>query len=88
MPKVSVIVPTYNLSGLLKDTIDSVLAQIQDDIEIIVVDDGSTDGTCTVVNGIGDSRVRYFYKDNAGNSLEDAERLRKKFHKKYSYLKL
>lgn len=66
MPKVSVIIPTYNRSSLVKETISSVLAQTESDLEVIVVDDGSTDGTCKVVEGLRDSRVNYFYKINGG----------------------
>jgi glycosyltransferase involved in cell wall biosynthesis len=45
MPKVSVIIPTYNRLPLLKEAVESVLTQDFEDLELIVVDDGSTDGT-------------------------------------------
>jgi glycosyltransferase involved in cell wall biosynthesis len=66
MPRVSVIIPTYNRSNLLRETIASVLRQTFNDLEIIVVDDGSTDDTRTAVEAINDRRLRYFYKDNGG----------------------
>ena len=68
MPKVSVIIPTYNRSALLKEAIAGVLAQTMPDLEVIVVDDGSTDDTRSVVAAIPDERVKYFYKDNGGVS--------------------
>lgn len=68
MPRISVVIPTYNLSNLLRDTIDSVLQQTERDLEIIVVDDGSTDNTKEVVKSIEDGRVKYFYKSNSGIS--------------------
>jgi glycosyltransferase involved in cell wall biosynthesis len=49
MPRVSVIVPTFNNASLLAETLDSVLAQSSTDFELIVVDDGSTDDTATIV---------------------------------------
>ena len=66
MPKVSVVIPTYNLCNMVGDTINSVLCQTEPDLEIIVVDDGSTDATRSVLEGIKDSRVKYFYKENGG----------------------
>jgi len=68
MPKASVIIPTYNLGSRLCDTINSVLGQSERDLEVIVVDDGSTDDTGKVVQRIKDSRVRYFHKENGGTS--------------------
>lgn len=68
MPKVSVIIPTYNLSSMVKNTINSVLDQTEQGLEVIVVDDGSTDDTRVVVTRIRDGRIKYFYKDNGGTS--------------------
>ena len=66
MPKVSIIIPTYNRQHIIADTIRNVLSQTQQDIEIIVIDDGSTDNTKTIVEGIKDPRMKYFYKPNGG----------------------
>lgn len=67
-PKVSVIIPTYNRKAFLLEAINSVLAQTYQDFEVIVVDDGSTDGTHEIVESIEDPRVRYLYQENAGRS--------------------
>ena len=53
MPKVSVILPTYNRLPMLKEAMDSVLAQNFEDMELIVVDDGSTDGTAEEMKRYG-----------------------------------
>ncbi|OUP38143.1 glycosyltransferase family 2 protein [Olsenella sp. An188] len=63
---VSVIIPTYNRANTISESIQSVLAQTYRNLEILVIDDGSTDNTCEVVKSIRDSRVRYERQDNAG----------------------
>ena len=65
MPHVSVIIPTYNSAAYLVEAIDSVLAQTYSDVEILVVDDGSTDDTPKVIKKYGD-RVRYLRQANSG----------------------
>lgn len=69
MPKVSVIIPTYNRSKYLCEAIDSVLAQTYKDFEIIVIDDGSTDDTRNVLNERYDGRIQYLYQANQGYSV-------------------
>ena len=60
MPVVSVIIPTHNRSSLVREAIDSVFAQTYRDYEIIVVDDGSTDDTGTVLELLVEAgRIRY-----------------------------
>ena len=56
---ISVIIPTYNRAGTLLAAAQSVLQQTYRDIELIIVDDGSTDDTAKVVSALQDGRVRY-----------------------------
>ena len=65
--RVSVIIPTYNYGHFITDCINSVLNQSYDDLEIIVVDDGSTDNTRDVLNPYT-SKIKYIYQDNSGQS--------------------
>jgi glycosyltransferase involved in cell wall biosynthesis len=67
--RVSIVIPVYNGANFLRDAIDSALAQTYDDVEVIVVNDGSTDGGAT--EGIARSygnRIRYVDKPNGGVS--------------------
>jgi glycosyltransferase involved in cell wall biosynthesis len=66
IPKVSVIIPTYNRSQFLPEAVHSVLDQTFTDFEIIVVDDGSIDNTKEVINNYQDSRITYIYQENQG----------------------
>jgi hypothetical protein len=65
-PQVSVIVPTFNRERFLPDTLDSILAQTAPAAEVIVVDDGSTDGTRDLVSSRYAGRVRYIPIPNSG----------------------
>jgi glycosyltransferase involved in cell wall biosynthesis len=68
MPKVSVIIPAYNRLPMLKEAVDSALAQDFEDFELIVVDDGSTDGTADEMKRYG-GRVRLLrHPENRGVS--------------------
>jgi glycosyltransferase involved in cell wall biosynthesis len=62
---VSVIIPTFNRASLVLEAVGSALDQTWPNVEIVVVDDGSTDNTRSVLLPYCE-RVKYFYQENAG----------------------
>ena len=68
MPKISVIVPVYNTEKYLRQCADSILAQTFTDFELLLIDDGSIDGSGAICDEYAqkDSRVRVFHKENGG----------------------
>lgn len=67
-PLVSVIIPAYNQAHYLGQAVQSALAQTRPDLEVLIVDDGSTDTTAAVARAFGDERVRYLHQANRGLS--------------------
>jgi glycosyltransferase involved in cell wall biosynthesis len=67
--KVSVVIPTYNRAYIIRDALESALAQTHKDYEIIIVDDGSTDNTRELVESYGNAKIRYVrHEQNRGCS--------------------
>ena len=65
---ISVIIPVYNKSRVVKKTILSVLGQSFNEFELIIVDDGSTDNSLEIIKNIKDERIRLLKKENGGVS--------------------
>ena len=68
MPKVSIIIPTYNVEDYLRECMDSVTRQTLKDIEIICINDGSTDGSLEILKEYADKdpRIVLVDKENEG----------------------
>ncbi|MBN2454969.1 MAG: glycosyltransferase [Sedimentisphaerales bacterium] len=66
--KVSICVPTYNRKDYLAETLASVYSQTYTDYEVVVVDDGSTDGTSDMIERAGYKNLRYHWQKNSGDA--------------------
>ena len=68
--RVSVVIPTYNRAYCIDNAIQSVLSQTHSDVEVVIVDDGSTDGTRELikVRYASDNRIKYIHRENGGVS--------------------
>ena len=66
MARISVILPVYNSQKFIKKSIDSVLNQTFSDFELIIVNDGSTDDTLSIINEFRDSRIKLINQSNQG----------------------
>ena len=83
---VSVIIPAYNYADYLAAAIQSVLQQDLPDFELLVIDDGSTDGTAALVAGLTDPRIRYVHQANAGLSAARNTGIREASHPFVAFL--
>ena len=88
-PKISVIVPVYNAEKYILECLDSIVNQTLKDIEIICVNDGSTDGSAALLDEYAhkDKRIRILHKDNVLMELtlhavdyEQADKIRNSFN--------
>ena len=66
LPLVTVVIPVYNTERYVGETLRSVIAQTWKNIEIIVVIDGSTDGSLDICRGFDDARIRIVEQENQG----------------------
>jgi len=66
MPKISIIIPVYNTEQYLKKCIDSMINQTLKDIEIIIINDGSTDNSKKIIESYDDKRIKFIDKNNSG----------------------
>src|SRR5262245_1051561 len=66
-PLISVVLPTYDRESYLREAVNSVVAQTYDDWEMVIVDDGSTDGTRAYLETLTDPRIRVVLREHCGN---------------------
>jgi glycosyltransferase involved in cell wall biosynthesis len=71
LPKVSIVIPVYNVENYLKECLNSLINQTFKDIEIICVNDGSTDNSLNILNEYSqnDNRIKVFNQSNSGAAI-------------------
>ena len=71
MPEISFIIPVYNVERWLRRCVESIQAQTIENLEIILIDDGSTDASAAICDELasGDGRIRVIHKENGGQGL-------------------
>ncbi|WP_211441808.1 glycosyltransferase family 2 protein [Collimonas humicola] len=74
MPKVSVVIPTFNAHLHIQATLNSILAQKDVDFEVLILDDASTDNTLDLIGAVGDKRVRIYRHENNQGRIANANR--------------
>jgi glycosyltransferase involved in cell wall biosynthesis len=67
-PLISVLIPVYNAGDYLVDAVKSIVKQTYSNLEIIIINDGSTDGCIKTISGIDDFRIRIIHQDNQGKA--------------------
>ena len=67
---ISIIIPVYNVSPYLRKCLNSIVCQLTTEIEVLIIDDGSTDSSSTICDEYAGDQIRVFHKDNGG--LSDA----------------
>ena len=65
-PRVTILVPVYNGARYLAETLNSLLVQTYKDFELLIIDDGSTDTSPSIVNSLSDPRIRMIQRENGG----------------------
>lgn len=65
----SIVIPLYNKEDYIEKTLESVLDQTYTELEVIIVDDGSTDNSVSIVNGFSDDRIKLISQNNSGVSI-------------------
>lgn len=68
-PKVSVIIPVYNAEKYIERTLNSIKNQTYKNIEVIVIDDGSTDNSKSIIDNFSGLNLKYYYQNNSGVSV-------------------
>lgn len=71
MPRISVVIPVYNTESYLEEAVRSIMEQTYTDIEIIIIDDGSTDNSLSIAHSLAreDSRISVYSQENQGQSV-------------------
>ena len=89
MSKLSIVVPVYNVEKYIRDCIESLLIQTMKDIEIILVDDGSTDKSGIICDEYQkkDSRIITIHKNNEGVSYARKAGIKKSFIRIYLFFR-